>query len=243
MNTEIAQPTSTSSSSTSYHGPQHHHIRANYDNETIAVYQAYNRDIASAAVENQKLSSSPKFRFARMTWIKPSWCWMMYRSGYSYKDENQERILEIRMKHKHFIGLLEKAIPCSSCTTNSGDSLANSDNVKTVTRKPTQKSDGVRVQWDPERTARLENLEDGSRSIQIGIPGALTKEWVENQIFSIEDVTERAQELKKVLEEKSPEETINEELIKMGLLPEEKSYDHMVPNSVKRIIDMAETLS
>lgn len=239
MNTEM---TSSQQNFRPHYGPHHNHIRANYDDKTIAVYQAYNRDIASAAVDNQNLSFSSKFRFARMTWIKPSWCWMMYRSGYSYKDENQERILEIRMKHEHFIGLLEKAIPFSSDTTKSGDSVANSENVKAMTGKSTQKPDGVRVQWDPERTTRLEKMEDGSRSIQIGIPGALAEEWVEKQIISIEDVTERAQVLKKVLDEKSPDETTNEELIRMGLLPEEKSYDHMVPNSVKKIINMAENL-
>lgn len=53
-------------------------IRALYDDETITVYQAYCSSIALAAVEHQKLNASPDFKLGRMTWIKPSWCWMMF---------------------------------------------------------------------------------------------------------------------------------------------------------------------
>ena len=56
-------------------------IRAVYDEETITVYQAYSSAIALAAVTEQRLSASPEFSGSRMTWIKPSWCWMMYRYG------------------------------------------------------------------------------------------------------------------------------------------------------------------
>src|SRR5881628_3004655 len=80
--------------------PKQHQIRACYDEETITVYQAYNSEIATAAVHQQKLHASPQFRLSRMTWIKPSWCWMMYRAGYSYKDKNQERILALKMKQE-----------------------------------------------------------------------------------------------------------------------------------------------
>jgi hypothetical protein len=82
-------------------------IRALYDDNTITVYQDYNTEIASQAVQNQKLNESPLFKAERMTWIKPSWCWMMYRSGYSYKDKNQERILALNMKREDFIAILD----------------------------------------------------------------------------------------------------------------------------------------
>jgi len=56
-------------------------IRADYDEDSITVYQAYSESIAKAAVKEQKLYASPDFSFNRMTWIKPSWCWMMYVSN------------------------------------------------------------------------------------------------------------------------------------------------------------------
>ena len=91
-------------------------IRALYDEETITVYQAYPSAIADPALHHQRLSASPAFSHTRMTWIKPSWAWMMYRSGYSHKDPGQERVLALRMKHEHFRLLLSQAVVCHGQT-------------------------------------------------------------------------------------------------------------------------------
>ncbi|KAK6079764.1 integral membrane protein [Seiridium cupressi] len=165
-------------------------IRAVYDDETITVYQAYNAEIAAEAVKHQKLNASPLFKPVRMTWIKPSWCWMMYRSGYSYKDENQERILALKMRQEDFSNLLEK----SKLTTDKTEGLGDGDKGGSSTGGAE-----VKVQWDPERTARLGRLD--YRSIQIGIRGSLRTEWVEKCIVEVQDVTERARALKVVLDE------------------------------------------
>ena len=74
-------------------------IRAVYTTDTIRVYQAYNKAIASEAVE--KGTFGDKFKLDRMTWIKPSFLWMMYRSGWGTK-ENQECILAIDIKREAF---------------------------------------------------------------------------------------------------------------------------------------------
>lgn len=52
-------------------------IRALYDSETVTLYLAFPASIAIAAVREKNLAASPSFRVERMTWIKPSWCWMM----------------------------------------------------------------------------------------------------------------------------------------------------------------------
>lgn len=49
---------------------------ANHAQESITVYQAYNAQIAKAAVQQQTLLV-PGWSSERMTWIKPSWSWMM----------------------------------------------------------------------------------------------------------------------------------------------------------------------
>src|SRR5687768_18505362 len=69
-------------------------IRANYDDNTIVVYQAYAPEIALRAVNAQKFV--PPFSLNRMTWIKPSFLWLMERSGWGTKS-NQERILAVRI--------------------------------------------------------------------------------------------------------------------------------------------------
>lgn len=181
--------------------PAMREIRASYDKDYITVYQAYNPAIASAAVAAQKLSASPLYKPARTTWIKPSWCWMMYRSGYSYKDANQSRILAIKMKHEHFAALLRTAFVA-------GSPRAAGEEGATV------------VQWDPERGPRLEKL--GYRSIQIGIRGELRERWIEEWIESIEDVTEMARGLKKVVDEDG--EVGAEGLVERGLVPRERVY-------------------
>ncbi|KAI0547847.1 ATP-dependent RNA helicase DHX8 [Xylaria curta] len=205
--------------------PKQRQIRAYYDEETITVYQAYNSEIASAAVQQQKLHASPKFQLTRMTWIKPSWCWMMYRAGYSYKDKNQERILALRMKHEHFITLLRNA----ALTTEPSQVIAPGDSANSD--KPAkEKSTVVKVQWDPERTPRLERL--GYRSIQIGIPRTLAATWTEEWILSIEDVTEKARALEQELREN--QEVTDKDLVNKGLVPPEREF--LVPLDVQQVI-------
>ena len=191
-------------------------IRAFYDSETITVYQAYSETIASAAVQSQRLNASPEFNCSRMTWIKPSFAWMMYRAGYSFKDRGQARILALKMKHEHFINLLRLA----ELTHGPKDD----ENVS--------HSGKVKVQWDPERGPRLEKLE--YRSIQIGIPGALCKQWVGEWIAEIEDITPKARDLKAVLD--SDPTTTTEQLISRGLFPVEREFE--MPEDVRNILAM-----
>ncbi|KAK6358190.1 hypothetical protein TWF730_007542 [Orbilia blumenaviensis] len=149
----------------------YHQIRALYDEDTITVYQAYNEKIADAAVEHQTLSV-PGWSCKRMTWIKPSWSWMMYRSGFSHKDKNQSRVLAIRMTHANFESILMQS------------SLSNS----------TQGKQPVRVQWDPERSPSTKTKLP-YRSIQIGIGRSVAETWAKEMIVSIEDVTETARRM------------------------------------------------
>lgn len=219
--------------------PKQRQIRALYDEETITVYQAYNSDIASAAVEHQKLCASPHFRLARMTWIKPSWCWMMYRAGYSYKDKNQERILALKMRHEHFVELLEKATlttepgPAAAAAAAAGG-LGEAENLASAPSAKARRSSNVKVQWDPERTPRLDKL--GYRSIQIGIPSSLAAVWADDWIAGVEDVTEKARALEKEVRENS--DISDEDLVKKGLVPLEREY--VVPSRVRNIIGMVE---
>jgi hypothetical protein len=190
-------------------------IRAQYDDDTITVYQAYSALIAQAAVKEQKLYASPDFSFQRMTWIKPSWAWMMYRSGYATKDARQSHILAIKMKHKNFQDLLNLAVVCG------GGALTEHE-----------KARAVRVQWDPERSPAMEQLP--YRSIQIGISKAISKKWSEEWIESIEDVTEMATKLKEVVD--SGERLEQQEFVDRGLVPAERPY--IVPQELRDILRM-----
>ena len=142
---------------------------------------------------------------------------MMYRCGYSYKDNGQERVLAIRMKHECFRKLLSQAVVCC------GQRLGEEE----------KKGSGVRVQWDPERTPALEALP--YRSIQIGISGAVGRVWTGEWIAGIEDVTEKARRLKEVVEKGG---VALGELVEMGLVPEERVYE--VPDELRKLLRMDE---
>ena len=70
-------------------------FNAEWDEEGVFVYQAFKDSIADWALENQRFGG-PEFNPRRMTWIKPSFAWVLYRSEYARKD-NQTRILKIKL--------------------------------------------------------------------------------------------------------------------------------------------------
>lgn len=58
-------------------------IFAQYDRQCIRVYQAYNPIIAKEAISLQTFGEN--FDVNRMTWIKPSFLWLMHRSNWGTK--------------------------------------------------------------------------------------------------------------------------------------------------------------
>jgi hypothetical protein len=197
-------------------------IRAVYDADSITVYQAFSAAIADAAVAEQRLDAAPDFSLKRGTWIKPSWTWMLYRSGYAAKDARQERILAIRMTRDGFHELLRNA----RLTGEVGDHTSGDGDGDTATAPKT-----VRVQWDPERTPRIERI-DNMRSIQVGISREWIQPYVERMILSIEDVTARARELKATLD--AEPDIDDAELLRRGLLPDERLY--ALPDDIRDAI-------
>jgi hypothetical protein len=150
-------------------------IRADYDRDTMVVYQAYASNIALPAVEKQTFASP--FSFRRMTWIKPSFLWLMARSNWGQKS-GQEHILAIRIKRSGWDLALNEAVlthPESSVFPNAAEWRRQFDAAR------------VHVQWDPERSIRGSKLQ--YFSIQVGISRYLIEEYVKNWIVSIEDLT------------------------------------------------------
>ncbi len=147
-------------------------IRAVYDDATIRVYQAFRDDIADTALAHGTFVSPP-FSLTRMTWIKPSFLWMMYRAGWGHKDEGQKRILAIDITREGF----EWALRNSSLSHE----------------RTTDTSQPVRIQWDPERDLHHRPLDH--RSIQIGLSGIAVAHYVDRWIRRITDITALANEM------------------------------------------------
>ena len=56
------------------------HILAQFDEHTVVVYQAYRPAIGHFAAEKGYFGG--EFSLNRMSWIKPNFLWMMYRSAW-----------------------------------------------------------------------------------------------------------------------------------------------------------------
>ena len=69
-------------------------IRAVYADSTITVYQAYAPEIGLPAAQEGRFPTA--WKRDRMTWIKPSFLWMMYRCGWGAK-EGQETVLAVEI--------------------------------------------------------------------------------------------------------------------------------------------------
>jgi hypothetical protein len=149
-------------------------IRALFDAETITVYQAFNDEIADAALEKQRFVKP--FSFDRMTWIKPSFLWMMERSQYGTAPD-QERTLAVRITLDGWLEAL----------SNAG-----------LSTDPSSK-EPVRVQWDPERDLKGNKLP--VRSIQVGLGPAIIQRYARDWIVDITDISEHVDELRELREQ------------------------------------------
>lgn len=153
-------------------------IRALYDEDTITVYQAFAQEIAEPAARTGSLARAP-FSLDRMTWVKPSFLWMMYRSGWATKPR-QEHVLAIRITRAGFEKALAHAV-LSHFEEGTYPDVA--------TWEAMRDADPVRVQWDPERDIDLQPL--GWRSLQLGLAGWATREYVHEWVVGVEDITGR----------------------------------------------------
>lgn len=176
-------------------------IYAVFDDKTIRVYQAYNNEIADEALKLGKFGS--KFSLNRMTWIKPSFLWMMYRSGWATK-QGQERILAIDLKREGFDEIVRNAVLSSFREV--------SDLSKEEWKEKLENSE-VRCQWDPDRDIYGNPI--GRRAIQLGIKGEMVKKYVNEWIVNITDITEEVIEMREKIENGS---------FLDNLLPNEKKY-------------------
>jgi hypothetical protein len=165
--------------------PADRHVRAKFSAETIVVYQAYASPIADAALAAGTFVTP--FKRERMTWIKPSFLWMMYRSGWATKP-GQERILAVEMTRTGFEWALANA------------SLSHYDRQVHESAEAWaagKRISPVRVQWDPERSIDLQPLPH--RAIQIGLSGEAVTRYVDDWIRGITDVTRTATEVRRLL--------------------------------------------
>jgi hypothetical protein len=145
-------------------------IRARFDEQTIVVYQAYAPQLAEPALAAGRFVAP--FSFERMTWVKPSFAWMMERCGWATKP-GQTRVLAVHLRRGAFDDAVRQAV--------SGHG---------------QKGAALRLQWDPERD--LEGRCLPFRSLQLGIGSRFARAYANDWVVRLEDVTPLVRALREV---------------------------------------------
>ena len=152
------------------------HILAQYDDDTIIVYQAYRPTIGRYVAEHGAFGGD--FSYSRMSWIKPNFLWMMYRSGWGTK-EGQEVTLALRLRRTFFDSLLAQAVPSSW----DRDLFATEEEWSRAVGGST-----VRLQWDPDHHPSGAKLE--RRAIQLGLRGSALESFGRRELVEVMDVSE-----------------------------------------------------
>lgn len=186
-------------------------VRALSTSTTLVVYQAYTHRIADPALAAGRFVSP--FKLGRMTWIKPSFLWMMYRSAWGTKA-GQERVLAVEITREGF----EWALAHSCLSHFERDAYVSERDWAEQKR-----TSPVRVQWDPERSLTLAPLD--YRAIQVGLSGQAVHLYVEEWITEIRDVTNRAYEMRQLVSAGDLDSA-------RSLLPKEQPYP--LPDDLKQ---------
>lgn len=163
------------------------HILAQFDENSIVVYQAYRPAIGDFAALHGYFGG--EFKLSRMSWIKPNFLWMMYRSGWGTK-EGQEVILAVRLKRSAFDEILTAAVH-STCVP---EVYASEKEWKQAAKRSF-----VRLQWDPDHHPSGMKLD--RKAIQLGLRGEFLVHYAQDWIINIEDISEFVQEQRQNLKE------------------------------------------
>jgi hypothetical protein len=152
------------------------HILGQFTDDAVVVYQAYRPKIGRLAAQYKQFGG--EFSLSRMSWIKPNFLWMMYRSRWGTK-ENQEVTLAVWLRRAAFDEILQQAVPSTFVPTVYPDECA--------WKRAVQHS-AVRLQWDPDHTPTGGAVE--RRAIQLGLRGAVLARYAHDWIIDIEDISD-----------------------------------------------------
>ncbi len=151
------------------------HILAQFDTDSVIVYQAYSPAIGEFAAAHGYFGGV--FSYTRMSWIKTNFLWMMYRSGWGTKL-NQEITLAVRLRRDFFEALLAQAVP----STPDRDLYPDDSAWKRAVGRSR-----VRLQWDPDHSPKGGPL--ARRAIQLGLRGPVLEEYGRRAVLEIQDIS------------------------------------------------------
>jgi len=179
--------------------PEGRHILAQYTHDSVIVYQAYKLSIGKFAATNNYFGGD--FSFSKMSWIKPNFLWMMYRSGWGTKS-GQEVTLAVRIKRSFFDDILREAVAST-----------NINNIPHEEWRHQVARSNVRLQWDPDHDPFGKPVE--RKAIQLGLRNDFLLPFKGESIVEIIDIS---------LFVAAQRELLAKDGLQSLLVPREKSY-------------------
>ena len=190
-------------------------IRADHSPDTIVVYQAYPARIAEPSLRAGRLVAP--FSMSRMTWIKPSFLWLMARSNWGQKA-GQERILAVRITRSGWEQALAEGV-LTAYTPGVHASVAAWDAAFKVAP--------IHIQWDPERSLSGARLAEDS--IQVGVSRHRIEAFVHDWTVGLEDLTPKVRKIRSLRDQGKHRQA-------RRLLPPERGYP--VPEALRKPLGM-----
>lgn len=152
------------------------HILAQFDDDAVVVYQAYRPEIGHFAATHGYFGGA--FRLGRMSWVKPNFLWMMYRSGWGTKPD-QEVTLAVWLQRAAFDMILKEAVHSTFVPEVYGSEAA---------WKCALAESSVRLQWDPDHDPSGAAVE--RRALQLGLRGDVLARYAREWIVHLEDISD-----------------------------------------------------
>jgi hypothetical protein len=175
-------------------------IFATYSEEYVTVYQAFGNNIADELLLYGKFG--PSFSLNRTSWIKTSFLWMMHRSEWATKI-NQERIFSIQITKEGFDNILSQAVLTKFKPKIHGTSSEWKKKFNTT---------NVLCQLDPDRD--IYGRENQRKAVQLGLKNEILDMYVNDFIVDFVEITDDVRKYKKMISENNYN----------FCLPEEKEY-------------------
>jgi len=177
-------------------------VYAAYDDEGLYIYQAFKPKTVANAVAKGTFGAG--FNTNRLTWIKPSFAWVLQRTQYATKHR-MNAIARIKLSHEGWLHILSQSVP----TQFDANRYENEE----VWQQALEAAVVIH-QWDPERSLTGKKLDRAA--IQVGMRSEeLSLQYVNEWILGIEDVTDLAHEIGAVARDRDPV---------LPEVPEEKVY-------------------
>jgi hypothetical protein len=156
------------------------HILAQFDADTVVVYQAYRPEIGHFAAQHGYFGRG--FSLDRMSWIKTNFLWMMFRSAWGTK-EGQDVILAVWLQRSAFDTILKQAVHSTF--------VSELYPTQEIWKQAMARS-CVRLQWDPDHDPAGAKVE--RRAIQLGLRGEVLARYTRDWIVRIEDISRFVEE-------------------------------------------------